>query len=410
MALVLSGGGIGLAVLFRLAAGELTRKLVTSIEKTLQGGWEDGGDTTFDELAPAVRTLRSQQTELSSLQKKLDEQARQLRLITGNISEGLIVLGEAGQILTANTAAAHMLGRPEGEVWAGKRLFYLSRNQQLNECVSQALSGSQCRMETGVDGKFIEIHADPIMGEHGKVNGAVCFLLDITARKQGERMRREFTANVSHELKTPLTTISGFAELLGAGEVGQGDVVNIGGRIHRESIRLLDMITDILKLSELDEFEGLSKMRPVELLDICREQAALLEPMAAEHEVELRVTGQPSVIIGSRTLIIQLIHNLLENAIRYNRRGGSVTASVTPGDEAVLLKVADTGIGMHHTHHSRVFERFYRVDASRSKATGGTGLGLAIVKHVAEHHGATINLISTPDIGTTITVSFTISP
>ena len=241
--------------------------------------------------------------------------------------------------------------------------------------------------------------------------GRIVLLLDVTERCEIDRIKQEFTANVSHELKTPLTSISGYAELIGSGMATGEDAANFAGRIQRESKRLLALISDIIKLSKLDEGSDSENFETVDLLTVARECKDVLEISAGQSEVTVNVTGESCNVHGSHSQLTELVYNLIDNGIRYNRHGGEVNVSVsssvgTDGSDIAVVTVSDTGIGIAKEHQLRVFERFYRVDKSRSKETGGTGLGLAIVKHVAERHGAKLELDSAVGRGSTIRVIF----
>jgi len=273
--------------------------------------------------------------------------------------------------------------------------------------VTSAAQGTSKSLEIFLNNIYIQIFASPVYNEN-QIAGVMCFLLDVTEKKQNEKMRREFTANVSHELKTPLTSICGYAELLAGGMVKKADAQEFGAKIHRESMRLLDLITDIIRLSELDDSPRNPELADCGLLELAKDCVATLAPAAQKQQVTLTVEGEECVIRAERDMIEQLIRNLADNGIRYNKPGGSVAITVYRQQAEVALCVKDTGIGIAKEYQDRVFERFYRVDKSRSKATGGTGLGLAIVKHIAEYHGARIQLESSEEHGTAITVWFPI--
>ena len=384
----------------------LTRRIVAPIEDMVAQLEEEQVNPPYDELVPFARALRQKNNDIRGQMERLELQKQQINHITGNMNEGLILLDALGNVLSVNASAVRMLGA-SGDDFPGKSLFYLSRKEQLEECVASGLRGISKSLEIFLNNSYIQIFASPVYNEN-QVAGVMCFLLDVTEKKQNEKMRREFTANVSHELKTPLTSICGYAELLAGGMVKKADAQEFGAKIHRESMRLLDLITDIIKLSELDDSPRNPELADCGLLELAKDCVATLTPAAQKRQVTLTVEGEECVIRAERDMIEQLIRNLVDNGIRYNKPGGSVAITVYRQQDEVALCVKDTGIGIAKEHQDRVFERFYRVDKSRSKATGGTGLGLAIVKHIAEYHGAKIQLESSEECGTDITVWFPI--
>ena len=269
-----------------------------------------------------------------------------------------------------------------------------------------ALTGRRDEQLVDLGGRCCQLLANPVI-QDGQVAGAVLVILDVTEREQREELRREFTANVSHELKTPLTSIKGFTDMLASGMVASPeDQKRFITMIGVEVDRLIDLINDILKLSELESVTIPQSEERSDVLTIARDTAARLTPAAVKGQVTLEVTGGPVRISGVRQLLDEMISNLCDNAIKYNRPGGRVTISVSRSDRGAELSVSDTGIGIPPEDQSRVFERFYRVDKSHSKAIGGTGLGLSIVKHGAAFHGADLSLESQPDRGTTIRLTF----
>lgn len=401
--------GVLLVVIFVLGlslmvSGGLTRNIVAPIEDMVEQLEQEDASPFYDELAPFAKALRLKNDSIRKQMESLNLQKQQIQHITGNMNEGLILLGADKSILSVNTSAVRMLGESGGN-FTGKSIFHLSRNGQLEECVASAARGENKSMETLLNDACIQIFASPVYNDD-KIAGVTCFLLDVTEKKKNEKMRREFTANVSHELKTPLTSICGYAELLAGGAVKKADAQEFSGKIYRESMRLLDLITDIIKLSELDDTPKNPEMTDCELLELAMDCAASLEPVAQRQKVVLKVGGERCTIRADRAMLEQMMRNLLDNGIRYNKPEGHVTISVQKRENGIVLCVKDTGIGIAKEHQSHVFERFYRVDKSRSKATGGTGLGLAIVKHTAEYHRAKIELESSEGAGTAITVIF----
>ena len=271
--------------------------------------------------------------------------------------------------------------------------------------LEEALGGQPAAVVMTLQGRIYQIDANPVRSE-GQTVGAAVFFFDITEKEQAERLRREFTANVSHELKTPLHAISGYAELLQNGMVKSEDIQPFAGKIYGETQRLIRLVEDIISLSHLDEGAGDMQWEETDLYALAEETVRSLAPAAEAARVTLELSGQPAVLTGISQLLHSILYNLCDNGIKYNHPGGHVAVDVRPEADAVVLTVADTGIGIAPEHQSRVFERFYRVDKSRSKEVGGTGLGLSIVKHAAKIHGAAISLQSDGQTGTTITVRF----
>lgn len=356
-------------------------------------------DVVYPELYPLIHKIQTQRTEIQHQLKREEEEKDRLAVIIHTMAEGLIVLDSERRVLIANDSVKALLGC--GMPVEGESILALSRDPDLNACVDAAAAGRTESAYISLSGKQCQVVCSPVITDE-KQSGVICFVLDVTEKMQIEKMRREFTANVSHELKTPLTSISGYAEMIESGIARPEDVPGFAATIHKEAGRLLTLISDIIRLSELDEAGVAQECEPVDLLQLARDCADTLSLSADQHRVSLTVEGAPCVIRGNRSLLSELVYNLCDNAIRYNREGGRVNVAV--GDRA--LTVSDTGIGIPEQYQSRVFERFYRVDKSRSKETGGTGLGLAIVKHIAEQHHAKLELRSAVGQGTTITVRF----
>ena len=316
-----------------------------------------------------------------------------------------MLLDQKGHVLSYNSGALRLLGAipPGGEA----NVLTLDRTDAFRRVVEQVLDGVRGQTRLDRQGRCVHLLADPVFRE-GAVSGAVLVLLDVTEREQGERMRREFTANVSHELKTPLTAISGMAEIIKDGLVDPKDVAGFAGDIYKESQRLISLVEDIIHLSRLDEGGVGLETAPVDLLELCRRVMERLEPAAKRAGVSVSVEGMPATIHGIPAVLEEMVYNLCDNAIKYNRPGGSVALNLSLGEKEIELSVADTGIGIPAEDQERVFERFYRVDKSHSKEIGGTGLGLSIVKHGAALHNGAIRLESAPGHGTTVRLIFPI--
>ena len=356
----------------------------------------------YEELSPMLEKLSRQHLQIDSQLKTLRWKTEEFQHITRSMREGLVLLDSSGLVLSINPAAKVLLRA--GEFAIGKDFLTIEEAPEVRGAVNRAyLEGSgECLLNR--DGRHYRLSAQRIASE-GEYGGAVVLTQDVTEQLQAQRSRQEFSANVSHELKTPLQSIMGSAELLEQGLVKQEDTRKFAGLIRREAERLYRLVQDIINLSQLDEGAHMPR-EEVALLPLLRETAAGLTSAAEEKKVTLEVTGEDCVVSGVPRLLGEIVFNLMDNAIRYNVPGGSVTACCRREGAGAVLTVSDTGIGIPPEHLSRVFERFYRVDKSHSRASGGTGLGLAIVKHAAEVQGAGIHLESTPGEGTTVTVTF----
>ena len=334
---------------------------------------------------------------------QLRQQKQEFTALTENMSEGFLLLDAKGRVLSYNTGVLRLLGAAAPAEEAS--VLTLDRSDVFQQLVEQVLDGrrSQVRMERA--GRILQLLGDPVLRD-GETAGAVLVLLDVTEREQAEQMRREFTANVSHELKTPLTSISGMAEIMKDGLVKQEDVRGFAADIYQESQRLIRLVEDILHLSRLDEGGGGLERQEIDLLDLARTVEDRLQSTAKQHQVELELTGDHAAVQGLPSVVEEMVYNLCDNAIKYNRPGGKASVRVEDGADAVTVTVSDTGIGIPPEDRERVFERFYRVDKSHSKAIGGTGLGLSIVKHGAALHNAQLELDSAPGKGTTVRLRF----
>ena len=357
----------------------------------------------YDELSPLLTRIRKQNETIRSQMALMDQRRQEFNALTENMSEGFLLLDAKGRVLSYNTGALRLLetAAPDEEA----NVLTLDRSDAFRRVVDRMLSGQRCQGRLEREDRTIQLLADPVQRGQ-ETAGGVLVLLDVTEREQGERLRREFTANVSHELKTPLTAISGMAEIMKNGIVKPEDVTGFADDIYRESQRLIRLVEDIIHLSRLDEgAEGLER-QPTDLLEVAQRVRDRLSPLAKAGEVTLAVEGEHCTIGGVPAILEEMIYNLCDNAIKYNHPGGSATITVARDPAGARLTVSDTGIGIPEGDQERVFERFYRVDKSRSKATGGTGLGLAIVKHIVAQHEASISLESEPKKGTEIVVVF----
>jgi two-component system phosphate regulon sensor histidine kinase PhoR len=390
---------IGVFVVCTILAKRSTKKIIEPIKEMA----DNGNGSPYDELLPLSQKIASQQRQIKRQMRRLQFEKDKISTLIENMAEGFILIDVDKKVLMSNYSASKLLGADDDGV-IDKTLIAFSRNEVLNDCVDKALSGESKNGDTTVKGRALQIITNPVYS-NGEKNGAICLIIDVSAKKKAEKMRREFTANVTHELKTPLTSISGYAEIIASGLVKPDDIPNFANKIHKESGRLLSLISDIMELSQLDEKFSDEEFAPVDLAGVATEVAEDLRSNAEKHGITITVDTKTAVINGNRNQIYELIYNLCDNAIRYNRENGSVKIITGDDNEHPFVKVADTGIGIPEKHHKRVFERFYRVDKSRSKETGGTGLGLAIVKHITERHGGEISLESSEQ-GTTFTAMF----
>ncbi len=357
----------------------------------------------YEEIQPLMRRLSFQQSQLRAQAQALTRQQQDFNTITQALQEGLVLLDRAGTILSINPAAARLLEVTPN--CAGADFRVASRCDAINELVLQARQGQSSEQTLPLARGEYLAHAHPVLSG-GQVSGVVLLFLDVTQKRQAEALRREFTANVSHELKTPLHAISGYAELLKSGLVRREDSLPFYEKIYAETQRLIRLVEDILRLSRLDEGAADMPRIPTDLYLLAREAVESLRPTAERAQVRLTLSGSSAPLEGIPQLLSGILLNLTDNAIKYNRVGGSVSVSVSPSQGEVVLIVRDTGIGIPPDQQERIFERFYRVDKSHSKEVGGTGLGLSIVKHAALIHRASIGVSSTPGEGTTLTLRF----
>ena len=405
MILMLLTPFLWVATLVLILCGVLSYRLARQITKPLNAINPDNPAPlpSYPELTPLFDKLREQNRTIGKQMNELQLRQREFTAITENMREGFLLVDCKMHVLSSNHSALEVLGRRE--LKPGCLLYDAECSQEIFDAVDTALSGSHAELLLTIDETSWQVLANPVVAS-GQVAGAVVLFMDVTEREQRERLRREFSANVSHELKTPLTSISGFAELMKEGLVPPEKIPEFSGDIYKESLRLIGLVNDIIQLSRLDENSTQFQRAPVDLYDLCAQSIEQLSPVAARQSVTLALTGEHAEIMGVEQLLKEMIYNLLDNAIKYNVPGGSVTASVRKSAGRTILSVSDTGIGIPYAHQPRVFERFYRVDKSHSKEVGGTGLGLSIVRHAAQYHGARLELKSQPGKGTTITVTF----
>lgn len=398
---------IGIAVLVAvitvLFSNFLTKKIVTPINRLDLNHPAD--NVVYDELSPLLSKINRQNEVIDQQIRSLREKQEEFTSITENMSEGFLVLDKNTDILSYNTSALRLLGADAAPAESHESALALNRSAGFRSAVDAALSGSRSEQLVRQGGRCCQVMANPVLRE-GEVEGAVVVILDITEREERDNLRREFTANVSHELKTPLTSISGFAEIIQNGIVKPEDIPRFAGNIYVESQRLISLVDDILNLSRLDEADVQLEREDFDLAALARDVAGRLKDSAKKNGVVITVIGDKTMINGVKSIVDEMLYNLLDNAVKYNKKNGRVTVTIENGQNGPTLAVTDTGIGIPQSDVDRVFERFYRVDKSHSKQVGGTGLGLSIVKHGAAFHNAKVSLESTEGKGTTVRLAF----
>lgn len=356
----------------------------------------------YDELSPLLHRIDRQNRRINIQMDELRRRQAEFDDITARMDEGLVLFSSSGDILFSNNVIHQLFPQDKA---AGNYLT-LCRDAAYVEAVEQALRGGSAHTRMEKNGRIWSLAASSV-AEEGAGHAAVLLIVDVTEREQAELQRQEFTANVSHELKTPLTSIMGYAEIIEAGIAKPADVVPFAGKIRTEAQRLLSLIEDIIRLSQLDAGGEEIPFEPIELQPLCCTVRSRLQSKADRLGLKIECTGENATVSGQRRTLEQMVFNLADNALAYNRPNGSVTIETgTDSDGAPFVRVSDTGIGIAPADQKRVFERFYRVDKSHSKMTGGTGLGLSIVKHGAALHGAALTLDSTLNVGTRITLTF----
>ena len=361
----------------------------------------------YDEITPILTRIDTQYKQLELQRIDLLRKQNELDTIIGSMQEGMILLNQECCILSINRSAEEILGTETNCV--GKHILQVIGKKELRRAVQSALHGEEDCVHAELQGRVFQISAAPVFSDK-KLSGVAIVFFDITDREIAEQQRREFTANVSHELKTPLQSISGYSELLKCGIVSAEDVRPFGEKIYNEAHRLIQLVEDIIHLSHLDEGSDEMPYLELDMYQMSQDVITQLEPVAAEKQVTLQLQGEHAQMLGVQELLHGVVYNLCDNAIKYNKTGGSVTISVTQNLTQVMLSVKDTGIGIPQEHIHRIFERFYRVDKSRSKAVGGTGLGLSIVKHSVKMHQGVISVSSEKGEGTEIRITFPKKP
>lgn len=405
MLVVFAGGIIFITTIISIKLSESMIKPINSLVKQLDLRNENIGqfETPYEELEPIIKNADVLMGRIHKNMNKIKAEREKISLITENMVEGMILLDEDMTVLSVNKSALKILGN-SFDPTEHTKIDHMTNDQQIIGLLEEAKESGAAKGIITEKSRFYRTFANKVYSENTLDFGIIIFFVDVTEEIQSEQIRRDFSANVSHELKTPLTTIKGFGELLENGIfTKEEDVKKYGGMIYRESERLLYLINDIIRLSQIEEQEHVLNDK-IDLLKTAHDVEEILRHKADNREVTMTIEGEPVQIYGNQSYITELFLNLMDNAIKYNHEGGSLKVTVGIEDGKAFAVFSDTGIGISDEHQSRIFERFYRVDKSRSKKIGGTGLGLSIVKHIVAYHSSEISLESEPDKGTTITV------
>lgn len=388
-----------MAALSAWIAYRVSRGIVEPINQLDLDHPED--NQVYDEIAPLLTKINRQQKQIRREIADAKRQQEEFSIITENMEEGFVILDVHTEVLSCNSSALKLLGAEESR--ERRSILAMNRSQEFQRIVEQVLSGRHVITMLELGDRSCQIAANPVFHDN-EVSGAVLLILDVTERMKGEQMRREFTANVSHELKTPLTSISGFAEIISDGFVKPEDTRKFAGRIFKEAQRLITLVNDVIKISQLDEGKLPYEREETDLYELCREILRRMEERASAAGVHLYLKGPHKKITTVQTILDEVLNNLCDNGIKYNKKGGNLTVTIEEGEGETRISVEDQGIGIPAEDQKRVFERFYRVDKSHSKAIGGTGLGLSIVKHGAMYLGAEVKVESTLGKGSTFTL------
>ena len=390
-----------LLILAGIISSRMAKKIVEPINQLdLDYPEENEG---YEEIGPLLSKIHKQNRQISVQLENARRNQEEFAIITENMQEGLLVIDAYTMILSGNSSVWRMFQMKEPKT--GQSVYSLDRNEDFRKVIEYALKGQHGSALLNLDGEFVQMIANPVFREE-RVVGAVLLLMNETEKIQRENLRREFSANVSHELKTPLTSISGFAEIIQDGFVKDEDIKKFAGRIYKEAQRLIQLVEDTIKVSQLDEDVNPYEWEQVDLYGVVKDVCNNLKGIAEKKNVHLFIDGKSLVFRTVRPILEEVIYNLCDNGIKYNKEDGTVSIHFRDLGEQVELSVKDTGIGIPREECSRVFERFYRVDKSHSKEIGGTGLGLSIVKHGVTFLGGTLNMLSEPGKGTEITMVF----
>ena len=390
-------------ILASVVSRAISKRIVTPINEMDTN--DPDAEEPYVELAPLMIKIRQQNTHIKLQMAEMERERNEFNAITENMSEGFLLIDKNMEILSYNSAALELLG--DGEMSEPHNAFELNRSRGFRAAAEESLAGKHSQQPLETESRQYNIIANPVF-EDEKIVGAVIIIVDVTEKEQRDRLRREFTSNVSHELKTPLTTIYGVSDMMAEGIVKPADVKSFGKNIKDESGRMINLIDDIIKLSKLDENPAADadEMSETDLFETAKDVIDRLTVYAEEKGIKLYLQGSSAVIDGIPSLCNEIIYNLCENAIKYNRENGSVTISVRNEREGALLTVEDTGIGIPYEYRERIFERFFRVDKSHSSNVDGTGLGLSIVKHAVSQMGGSIEVESVEGAGTKMIIRF----
>ena len=356
----------------------------------------------YEEVAPLLSKINRQNRQIRTQLEEARRSQEEFSIITENMQEGLLVIDPYTMILSGNSSAWKIFQVSESLV--GQSVYSLDRDEEFRKVIEEVLAGKHGNTLLRLDQEFVQLIANPVERE-GKTVGAVLLLMNETEKVQRENLRREFSANVSHELKTPLTSISGFAEIIQDGFVKEEDIKKFAGRIYREAQRLIRLVEDTIKISQLDEGENPYEWENTDLYLIAKNVCSNLKEIAEKKDVHLYIDGERMICRTVRPILEEVLYNLCDNGIKYNKQNGTVTISLIDLGDDIQIAVEDNGIGIPREDRNRVFERFYRVDKSHSKEIGGTGLGLSIVKHGVGFLGGTLGMISEENKGTRITIT-----
>lgn len=388
-------------ILSGIMASAISKRIVKPInELDLESPKEN---QIYEELSPLLSKIHRQNREIQNQLELAKQQQEEFSLITENMQEGLIVIDKYTMILSANSSAWNLFHMDR--VRQGESVYCLDREEEFRHAIEQVLSGEHTELVLKLNGSDIQLIANPVIRDK-KTEGAVVLLVNVTEKLERESLRREFSANVSHELKTPLTSISGFAEIMQSGLVKCEDIPQFAGRIYKESQRLLQLVEDVIQISQLDEEKTSYTWEPVDVYQVCKNAFESLKEKAKRLNVHLYICGEYMKMEAVRTLLEEAVYNVCDNAIKYNRNDGSVSVFLTQIAQEIQIVVKDTGVGIPKEDQDRVFERFYRVDKSHSKEIGGTGLGLSIVKHAVGALKGSVMLRSEEGNGTEICMKF----
>lgn len=360
-------------------------------------------DANYPEVMPLVKKIRNQHVLIERQMTELKKNEEEFRAITSNMQEGFIIIDTKTLVLSFNNGIEKLFDVHDIKI--GDSVFTINRSEVFREVVEGSLVGKRGEGQLKYNGKIYQLYANPVF-EDGNVRGSVLLIVDVTEKEKREELRREFTSNVSHELKTPLTSIFGISEIIMNGIVKPDDIPKFAKDIHNESGRLITLVNDIIKLSKLDEGAGFGDKQPVDIFKMAQDTITRLDSMVQERNITVKLTGEKTVMESIPAVADEIIHNVIENAIKYNKENGSVDVFAGKENGMITFRVKDTGIGIPDADINRVFERFYRVDKSHSRKIGGTGLGLSIVKHGVSFLGGELSIKSKVNEGTTITIVF----